>query len=247
MLFPASVLVVATFAVGWASPLTSPLEERFTKEDAGRMIRASEGSLSPVYTPLAKYLVERLDLPSRNGIGVDLGGGPGNLVIELCKRTRLYWVNVDANPHFSPHFLSRADEEGVGDRVGSVFGDAQALPFRDDYADVVVSRGSFQFWEDKALAFREIYRVLKPGGVAFVGRGFSPSFPVGEALRIRAGQMKCGKLWSQYSVSETEEDLRTALHEAEIREFHILIPEKHDANGKRVNYGIWVQFVKGAK
>ena len=46
------------------------------------------------------------------------------------------------------------------------------MPFEDNYADLVVSRGSIFFWEDLGKAFSEILRVLKPGGVAFIGGGF---------------------------------------------------------------------------
>jgi SAM-dependent methyltransferase len=37
---------------------------------------------------------------------------------------------------------------------------------------LVVSRGSIFFWEDLGKAFAEILRVLKPGGIAFIGGGF---------------------------------------------------------------------------
>ena len=59
------------------------------------------------------------------------------------------------------------------------------LPFEDNYAEIITSRGSFQFWKNKQLAFSEIYRVLKPGGVAFIGRGFSENLSIETARKIR--------------------------------------------------------------
>jgi SAM-dependent methyltransferase len=59
------------------------------------------------------------------------------------------------------------------DRVSGVLGDAQDLPFRDEYADLVVSRGSIFFWPDQLAGVKEAYRILKPGGVAYIGGGFS--------------------------------------------------------------------------
>jgi SAM-dependent methyltransferase len=227
-----------------ASPLVVPSEERFTAEKAQGMIRASERHLAPVYAPLAEYLAEHLRLAEKEGIGLDIGSGPGNLIIELCQRTRMYWINVDINPHFFTYFFEKADAAGVGGRVGAMFADVQALPFQDDYADGIVSRGSFQFWEDKVLAFREIERVLKPGGVAFIGRGFSPNLPVEEAAKIRARQEEGGKSWPRYDVSETEAELRKALDEAGISAYEIFTPQKDDAEGNTIKYGIWVEFRK---
>jgi len=69
---------------------------RYSREDALRMIRASEGRLSPVYGPLAEHLVQELGLENRVGIGIDIGSGPGTLIVELCRRTKGHWINVDA-------------------------------------------------------------------------------------------------------------------------------------------------------
>jgi SAM-dependent methyltransferase len=43
------------------------------------------------------------------------------------------------------------------------------MPFPDDYADVIVSRGTLIFIPDIAKCLREVHRVLKPAGVAFLG------------------------------------------------------------------------------
>ena len=110
------------------------------KDDALRMIRASQGRLAPVYAPLAEYLVEALDLMKQHGIGIDIGSGPGSLVIELAKRTPMHWVNADINPHFFSHFLQQARENDLDGRVSAMWADVHALPFRDNYADVIVLR-----------------------------------------------------------------------------------------------------------
>ena len=112
-------------------------------------------------------------LVKTSGIGIDLGAGPGELTMELCARTDFHWINADINPHFFPYFIQEAEKRGLNGRVSAIFADAHNLPFRDNYADVIVSRGSFHFWENKEQAFSEIYRVLKPGGVAYIGRGFA--------------------------------------------------------------------------
>ena len=201
------------------------------------MIKASRGALAPVYAPLAEQIVADFNLDKKTGIGIDLGSGPGTLIVELCKRTQLHWINTDINPHFFPYFYSRAEEYGFGHRVSAVFADAHALPFRDNYADIIVSRGSFHFWKDKVQAFSEIYRVLKPGAVAYIGRGFSRNLPVETAKKIRAKQR--GKM--SYDVEKTANELRKIMDVLRIKEYRIHRPKPP---GEKVNYGVWVEFHK---
>ena len=43
-------------------------------------------------------------------------------------------------------------------------GDVGALPYADDTFDIVLSLNGFHAFPDKEAAYREIFRVLKPGG-----------------------------------------------------------------------------------
>ena len=211
-------------------------EARDAEHRALSMIRACKGRLAPVYAPLAEQIASDFDLEGREGIGIDLGSGPGTLIIELCGRTQLHWINADINPHFFPHFFKQAVQRGFGGRVSAVFADACQLPFRNNYADIIVSRGSFQFWQDQTQAFSEIYRVLKPGGAAYIGRGFSRTLPVKTARKIRAG----GRL--KYDVEKTADDLRHIMDLLNITDYKIHRPKPPGAED--VNYGVWVEFHK---
>ncbi len=54
---------------------------------------------------------------------------------------------------------------GAGIRnVTFVRGDVGALPFADESFDIVLSLNGFHAFPDKDAAYRETYRVLKPGG-----------------------------------------------------------------------------------
>ena len=189
--------------------LSSPSDEKYIKQNALGMIRTSRKTLAPVYAPLAEQIVSDFDIGEKDGIGIDLGSGPGTLIVELCKRTRIHWINADINPNFFPNFYRQAEKNGIGHRVSAIFADAHNLPFRDNYADIIVSRGSYHFWEDKVQAFGEIYRVLKPGAVAYIGRGFSRNLPVETAKKIRAKQGK--KM--QYDVRNKANELYNIMNE----------------------------------
>ncbi|MDX9981491.1 MAG: class I SAM-dependent methyltransferase, partial [Lentisphaeria bacterium] len=181
-----SLLAFLLLLAGCASTPSLPVGKE--QAAAERMIRSSETTLAPVYAPLAEHLVAELALADRTGIGIDLGSGPGTLIVELCPRSPgMHWINADINPHFFAYFCRLAEKHGVAQQVSAVFADAQNLPFRDNYADVVVSRGTYHFWPDRAAGFREIHRILKPGGAAYIGRGFPPNLPAETARAIRDG------------------------------------------------------------
>jgi SAM-dependent methyltransferase len=239
------VAVATVLSVGavWASASPSlsrgPGKEP-TQAGAERMIRAAEGGLAPVYAPLAEEIVERLNLAEKEGVGIDLGSGPGTLILELCQRTRLHWVNADINPYFFPYFFGQADAAGLSGRISAIRADACALPFHDDFAEVIVSRGSFQFWPDLKKGIAEIQRVLKPGGCAWIGRGLPQRMPLETARQLRRGHGEGPK----YDPDETEGQLREIVMSLGIKDFRIHRPRRENAQG--VNYGVWLEFRKAS-
>jgi SAM-dependent methyltransferase len=233
-------LVLLLYSTGCATVKHTPSHpnEKYTEQAALRMIKASRGALAPVYAPVAEQIVTDFNLKEKEGIGIDIGSGPGTLILELCGRTRLHWINADINPHFFPHFYRQAQQRGFGHRVSAVYADARALPFRDNYADIIVSRGSFPFWQDKTRAFSEIYRVLKPGAVAYIGRGFSRNLPVAAAEKIRGKQG--GKM--KYNVDMASDELRQIMKMLKIKEWKIHRPNPPGSDN--VNYGLWIEIHK---
>ena len=219
-------------------PSSSPSSEKYSRQNALGMIRASRKGLAPVYAPLAEQIVSDFDLSEKEGIGIDLGSGPGTLIVELCKRTRMHWINADINPNFFPNFYRQAEENNVGQQVSAILADAHSLPFRDNYADIIISRGSYHFWEDRVRAFGEIYRVLKPGAIAYIGRGFSRNLPVETAKKIRSRQGKKMK----YDLDEKAEEFDNIMEKLGIKNYRIDIPKP--PGSENINYGIWIEFHK---
>jgi SAM-dependent methyltransferase len=124
-----------------------------------------------IYQLLARQVVD--DYGITRGTALDVGCGGAQPLIPLAQLTDLECTGLDIDPAKLAVAGQNAVAAGVADRFRFVAADAHALPLPDAYADLVISRGSIPFWRDRARVLREIDRVLKPGGVAFVGIGGS--------------------------------------------------------------------------
>ena len=237
-----SIITCCAFAVMLLPAGKPQAADETVRVDGEGFTAMKESVLAPVYGPLAEYLVERYDLSEKKGIGIDIGGGPGDLVIALAGLTeRMYWINTDINREILPQVQARARAKGLESAIGSMFADVHNLPFQSDYADIIISRGSLQFWEYWNRSFSEIYRVLKPGGVAYIGRGFSENLPVETARNVRSAQ-KLGKGMPTYDPDDYANRLGNLMKALGIRDYHIIRPRPD--GGDDISYGVWVEFRK---
>ena len=97
---------------------------------------------------------------------LDLGCGDGKLAVRLAALGAGV-VGLDPDPAMLRAAASRAAAAGVG--VEFAAGRAQTLPFPDRRFDVVVAVTVLCFVPDAEAAFREIARVLRPGGAVVIG------------------------------------------------------------------------------
>ena len=101
----------------------------------------------------------------REGIRVlDVGSGPGILSFAIAT-IGLRGVEVFGIDKSWP-FIQLATRLNKSYRFNSTFGigDAHALPYANECIDLVVSQMALKWFDDRTLALREMYRVLKPGG-----------------------------------------------------------------------------------
>lgn len=122
-----------------------------------------------VYPFIARHIVSKHCITE--GWCLDVGSGLASMAIALAGITDLQMVSLDVEPDMTAIANANIIEAGLERRIIPVTSDVHNTPFPDDYFDLVVSRGSIFFWNDRPGALRELYRVLKPGGVIFCGGG----------------------------------------------------------------------------
>ena len=131
---------------------------------------AMKGLFRKVYPLIACQVITRTGI--RSGVCIDLGGGPGMLGICLAEASDLQVVIVDPLPECVELAHENIAERNLCHRVTAQAGQAEVLGFPDDSVDLVASRGSIFFWGNQLQSLSEIYRVLRPGGWAYIGGGF---------------------------------------------------------------------------
>jgi ubiquinone/menaquinone biosynthesis C-methylase UbiE len=144
--------------------------------------------LLPVYPLIAQQILDDYQISS--GKCLDIGTGHGYLGIELARITDMEMYFVDLDPEALKISQENAVEAELDNVLHFVGADVCALPFEDDFADLIISRGSIWFWEDQAKGVQEIYRVLKTGGIGFIGGGLGRYTPPAMRERLKGKRRK---------------------------------------------------------
>ncbi len=137
----------------------------------------------PTIVSTVKQVIE--DYGVLEGVCVDVGSGTALFAIELCKHSKLKIFALEKEKAISEVARMNIEKELLTDRIIPVLGDAHNLPFENEFADFIISRGSYHCWEDKVQVFKEIYRILKKGGIGFVGGGVGRYITDEEIKRIK--------------------------------------------------------------
>jgi ubiquinone/menaquinone biosynthesis C-methylase UbiE len=106
-----------------------------------------------------------------HGVLVDIGTGTAQLLVKMCGVEELSELKIIGTEYFDD-MVERArrtvKESGLEDRITIDKADVHDMPYPSDYALFIISRSTVHHWADPVQAFKEIYRILKPGGVAII-------------------------------------------------------------------------------
>jgi ubiquinone/menaquinone biosynthesis C-methylase UbiE len=97
---------------------------------------------------------------------IDVATGPGTLACRIAPAVERVDA-IDFSAEMLGHCLARVAELGLAN-VYVQHGDAQALPFPNATFDLGFCMFGIMFFPDRPRAFRELFRVLRPGGRALL-------------------------------------------------------------------------------
>lgn len=110
---------------------------------------------------------------------LEIGCNTGSSTIalgEMLPTSEVIGIDIDSDMiKMAKNNVEEAEKEGVvkPNKVLTELGDARKLPYPNNTFDLVVSSGALSFVDNRELAIKEIYRVLKPGGFLLTTDYFS--------------------------------------------------------------------------
>lgn len=134
------------------------------------------------------------------GLCADVGCGSGELALAILRRSKLFVHALETDDRLVEAARRRLEASGLyGRRTAAEKGSLSRLPYPDYCANLII-RGDLLAAGERGMSWKELLRVLRPGGLAYVGQS---------AAAAKAGARL------------TAEGLRRRLREAGVRDFEV--------------------------
>jgi ubiquinone/menaquinone biosynthesis C-methylase UbiE len=106
--------------------------------------------------------LDRLAKPA--SVVADVGCGPAQLASPIIAMGHEY-IGIDPNPEM--YFLT-AEKLRSNARARFFTGSAEGIPLSDSSVDAATCIGVVEYLPDRVRALREVFRILRPGGIAIL-------------------------------------------------------------------------------
>ncbi|MCB9780203.1 MAG: class I SAM-dependent methyltransferase [Alphaproteobacteria bacterium] len=157
---------------------------------------------------LAAMLEPRILAHMPDAVLVDIGTGTARFLIHLASMPALAGLRLIGTDLYDD-MLDQARKAALqaGAALELTRQDVHRMDLADGMADIVTSRSTIHHWEDPVQAFREIWRILKPGGSAILVdvRRDAPASAV-EALDLLRREVGLGPILMEEKYTAAELD-----------------------------------------
>ena len=198
--------------------------------EARRFDKKVRENFMPAIVSTVKQIIN--DYGPLEGICVDVGCGTAIFAIELYRHSNIKIYALEKVKAIYEVASMNIEKEGLTDSVIPVLGDAHDLPFEDEFAHFVISRGSYHCWKDKVRVFKEIYRILKKPGIGLIGGGFGRYATEEELTRMKT--LRDCSLREDAKIYSEPDKLKRVIDEAGISKFRIIFDKS----------GLWAKLQK---
>ena len=215
---------------------TQTKKPAFDRKGAEQMNEIAQTIFAPIYPVIARQALNATGIS--RGICLDIGSGPAMLAIAVAHNApEMQVIAVDFSDDSQMIARENIKNAHLEDRISARKGDVHHLPFAVGHVNLIVSRGSMFFWKDLLDAFQEMYRVLAPGGAAYIGGGFG-SLELRE--QVVAAMLKRDPTWDCYAKKKADDE--------KIARFKEMFGEIGCATYQIINdeSGFWLLFFKTA-
>ena len=115
------------------------------------------------HTLMARQLVSKI--PAHGSV-LEIAPGPGYFCLELARQGQFHITGLDISRSFVAIASKNAERAGIA--VDFQAGNASDMPFGDGTFDFTFCQAAFKNFTEPVKAISEMYRVLKPNGVAVI-------------------------------------------------------------------------------
>ena len=162
--------------------MTSDENHQYTDEFIAKLeVTFGRGFLSPGGKEEVAKILEGIDISGKDVLDIGVGiGGPANLLVSDHGASKV--IGIDVEKGLLEKAQATISANHLEKQIELQLVSPGPLPFDNDTFDIVFSKDSIIHIPDKEALFREVYRVLRPGGWVVMSDWYCSDQPFTEEM-----------------------------------------------------------------